>query len=160
MRYFILILIALSACKSPSSEMPAVTTEIPVLKIVSCENIDGLLKVKFSDGTENEIALEDGKSEVVISPDGQKIAVNRQMMSNLQVSEVYSLNKDRTFDKTNISGEAWNKVEKAASVSSEEIINPRTHVVEWKSKDSVLLQVSGSTELEKRIDTVISVAVP
>ena len=72
MKYIWIILFVLWACQSPTTDKPVTTGEIPVLQIVSHNLENGVLMVKFSDGTEQEIPLDSGEAEVVVSPDEKK----------------------------------------------------------------------------------------
>jgi len=76
-----------------------------------------------------------------VSPDSQMIAVNSSPFSNLAISKVYKRSSNGYFEISkpkNLSTQVWENLESKYQVTKEEILSPRSTVLEWGAESSTI----------------------
>ena len=83
--------------------------------------------------------------EPYMSPDTGTIAVETQLMSNLQIIRVYEKNEKGCFQvlKTPLSTELWHTLSQSKGFSMDDVIHPSMQFVKWVGTDRMLITLRG-----------------
>lgn len=144
------------SCGDKKSQLK--TEKQALIKFESVDRINTGLSIK-SDNREYKIDIQDSLFEYSISPDSSALLVNQRILSNIQISQYYELDKDSIFThviKKNISTSAWDSISNKHSISNDDIINPKTSA-SFTEENKITVKVNGQTELGLIINEVIEI---
>jgi len=130
----------------------------PVLERKSANTIsfskeNGTLIVHIQKHKNCILAVDAIAYEPYISPKATKIAVETQLLSNIQIIRVYSKASDGCFkaEKEPLSKKVWVTLSANGSFSLDEVLHPRMTFLKWIDEDHIMMHVSGEVG-ERSID--------
>ncbi|BDY13875.1 hypothetical protein [Hydrogenimonas cancrithermarum] len=141
--FFILPLIVLAGCQQPS--LKAETHEAPSSFAIVKGN--GLLMVKT--GEKSCMLADDAIDyEVYPSPNGDALAVETLMMSNLQIVRLYRKTPKGCFRRISppFAVQLWNRVRETTGYSIEDIEHPRMKFLKWISTNKLEVEIMGESD--------------
>ena len=153
----LLSLILISALFISCQSAGNITAEDTDQKISFNTSNKGEFVVTYSD-TSSQTLLNDGISyEYRLSPDGKFLAVDYTKFSNLQLSKLFSRTGNGRFSEyLNLSRIAWQNYQKERKNDIEDIINPRSRVVNLTNRKAVV-EISGTDVKGKEFSVKTSV---
>ena len=156
-RIIILLLLVVS-CKPPTEKtIQPDSIDTDSFKLTS--NLkNGELTLSINDKT--QLLKEEGNIvEFHVSADKKSIALDIEKFSTLSILKLYKWNSSSekyVADPTNINRIAWQKFEQTHSIKSEELESSHVYFLEWKGKDSIVVELRGNTGMGEYIsDTVV-----
>ena len=83
--------------------------------------------------------------EAYPSPDADKVAVETQLMSNLQIVRLYIREKDGCFRQVTpaLSVTLWQTLSQKENFSIEELMHPAMHVIKWMDDHTLNIELRG-----------------
>lgn len=144
-----LILLVIS-CKSSSDKDPHTFNLSSSLK-------DGELTLSVNDKT--QLLKEEGDIvDFHSSPDNKSIALEIRKLSTLSILKLYKWNQSSekfVADTNNINRVAWENFDQSQSIKSKELQSSHVYFLEWKGKDSIVVELRGNSGMGEFIsDTV------
>ena len=88
--------------------------------------------------------------EPYISPDATVIAVETQLMSNLQIIRLYEKNEKGCFQKLDesLSTKLWSRLSQQKGFSIDDVIRPSMQFIKWIDTDQMLIILRGEVNGE------------
>jgi|GEM_PF-6456239 len=155
-KYIIIFFILITGCgdKTKTSNSDAQSN----LKFESVNKIGEGLTIEFNNN-KYKIDIADSLFIYSISPDSSLVLVNYRVMSNIQISRLYKLDKDSnetSLIEQNLSTSVWDSISHKFKIHKDDIINPRTRA-NFTKDNKIKVQVNGQTELGLIINEVIKI---
>ena len=134
---------------------PSVKKDIPTL---SFTKINGTLIV--TNGEKSCLLVKEAIAyETYVSPDTQMIAVEVQLLSNLQIIRMYKKNSAGCYKpfKNPLSTKLWGTLSEKKGFSIDDVLHPRMQFLKWVDNNQILIKISGDLG-DKSIDKKLSYA--
>ena len=106
---------------------------------------NGTLIVHTAENKSCMLATDAIAYEPYVSPDATWIAVETQLLSNLQILRIYQKNAKGCYDEhqPSFSTTVWHDLLKNRAVRLEEIIHPRMDFLAWTDSNKIKIHISG-----------------
>ncbi|MGH7884096.1 MAG: hypothetical protein ACRENO_00215 [Thermodesulfobacteriota bacterium] len=115
----------------------------------------GELLLTYPDGGKQILSSEGIDYNPHISPDNKYIALDLIKFSNLQITRLFKRGSSNTFiEEKNLSSAAWKEFSKNNDLRIEQIINPRSRVINLNDT-TVKIELSGISEENEDILGII-----
>jgi len=108
---------------------------------------DDAVWIRLAAGQEQRLTDPGMGYNISIAPNGQWIAIDKAILSNLQVTKLYQRQPDGTYlekNTRNPSTLAWEKWSALRGIHSDDVTNPRTRTVAWgKDNRHIVIELTG-----------------
>jgi len=126
-------------------------------KTLSFVKKDGILKVNIDKNRSCLLADDAIAYETYVSPKATWIAVETQLLSNIQIIRLYKKNSDGCYKplKSPLSVELWHTLTAKKGFSIDDVLHPRMQFLKWIDNEQILIALSGEIG-NKAIDVNVS----
>jgi len=109
---------------------------------------NGTLIVHTAENKSCMLATDAIAYEPYVSPDATWIAVETQLLSNLQILKIYQKNAKGCYYELQppFSEKVWHDILKNRAVRLEDIIHPRMDFLAWTDSNKIKIHISGDAE--------------